>query len=61
MNSADAERAAGVAGRRLNPDVLERPFAQDAAVADAVERHAAGQAQVLHAGLRVDVPRACAA
>ena len=29
--------------------LLERPFAQDAAVADAVQRHAAGQAQVLHA------------
>ena len=44
-----AQRAAGVARGRLNPDVLERPLAQDAAVADAVERHAAGQAQVLHA------------
>ena len=42
-----AERAAGVAGGRLDPDVLERPLAQDAAVADAVQRHAAGQAQVL--------------
>ena len=41
-----AERAAGVAGRRLNPDLLERAFAQDPAVADAVERHAAGQDEV---------------
>ena len=40
-----AERAAGVAGGRLDPDVLERPLAQDAAVADAVERDAAGQAR----------------
>ena len=46
-----AERAAGIAGRRLDPDLLERAFAQDAAVADAVERHAAGQAQIAHAGL----------
>ena len=46
-----AERAAGVARRRLDPDVLERPFAQQPAVGDAVERDAAGQHQVLHAGL----------
>ena len=44
-----AERAAGVAGRRLDPDVLERAVAQHLAVGDAVERHAAGQAQILHA------------
>ena len=48
-----AERAAGIAGRRLNPDLLERAFAQDAAVADAVQRDAAGQAQVAHAGFAV--------
>ena len=48
-----AQRAAGVAGRRLHPHLLERPLAQDAAVADAVERDAAGQAQVAHPGLAV--------
>ena len=42
----DAERAAGVAGRGLNPEVLEGPFAQEPAVADAVERDAAGQAEL---------------
>ena len=44
-----AERAAGVAGRRLDPDALELAVAQDLAVGDAVERDAAGQAQVLDA------------
>src|SRR5205814_8134953 len=47
----DAERAAGVAGRRLNPDVVEDALAQDAAVADAVQRDAARQAQIAEAGL----------
>ena len=50
-----AQRAAGVARRRLNPEVLERPLAQQPAVGDAVERHAAGQDQVLQAGLAVQV------
>ena len=38
-----AERAAGVAGRGLNPDVVERALAQQSAIGDAVQRHAAGQ------------------
>ncbi len=46
-----ADGAPGVAGRRLNPHLLERSFPQDAAVADAVERNAAGQAQVAQTGL----------
>ena len=41
-----AERAAGIAGGRLNPDVLERPFAKQAPIRHAVERHAAGHDQV---------------
>ena len=53
----DAERAAGVARRRLDPESLERPLAQQPAVADAVERDAAGEAEVLHAGLAVHVAR----
>ncbi len=57
MNSAVPSAPAGIARGRLNPDILERPFAQDAAIADAIERHAAGQHQVLHAGARVDMPR----
>ena len=50
-----AERPAGVAGRRLDPDVVERPLAQQPAVGHAVERDAAGQDEVLHAGSRVNV------
>ena len=52
---ADARRtgppqgAAGIAGGRLDPDVLERPFAEQSAVGDAVQGHAAGQDQVLQA------------
>ena len=51
----DTERPAGVAGRRLNPQILERSLAEDAAVADTVERDAAGEAQVLHPRLLVYV------
>src|SRR5258707_7795487 len=39
----DAKRAACIAGRRLDPHFLERPFAEDPAVADAVQSDAAGQ------------------
>ena len=46
-----AERAAGIAGRRLNPDVVELAVAQHLAVGHAVERDAAGEAQILRAGL----------
>src|SRR5262245_34168588 len=41
------DSAAGVAGGRLDPDVLERTVAENLAVGDAIERDAAGQAQVL--------------
>ena len=47
-----AQRAAGIAGGGLDPDVVEAPVAQDLAVGDAVQRDAAGQAQVRHPGLR---------
>ena len=46
-----AERAAGVAGRGLHPDMLEGAVAQHLAVGDAIERDAAGEAEILHAGL----------
>ena len=46
-----ADRAAGIAGRRLHPDAVEQVLAQQLAVGDAVQRHAAGQADVLRAGL----------
>ena len=45
-----AQRTAGVAGGRLNPDILERPFPLNASVADAVERDAAGHAQLVEPG-----------
>ena len=41
-----AERGAGVAGRRLHPDLLERALGEEPGVGDAVERHTAGQGQV---------------
>ena len=41
-----AERAARIAGRRLDPDVLEGAVAQDLAVGDAIERDAAGEAEI---------------
>jgi hypothetical protein len=47
----DADGAARVAGRGLDPEPLERPFAQQAAVADAVERDAARETEVLLPGL----------
>ena len=46
-----AERAAGIARGRLDPDVLELAVAQHLAVGDAIERHAAGEAEILGAGL----------
>ncbi len=45
-----AQRAARVAGRRRNPDVLENFLAQQNPVGDAVQRHAAREAQVFCAG-----------
>ena len=51
-----AQRTAGVAGRRLNPDVVERPFAQQPAVGHAVERHATGQHEVLQLRFAMHVP-----
>ena len=47
------QRAARVARRRLNPDVVERSLPQDPSIGDAVQRDAARQAEVPHAGLRV--------
>ena len=42
----DPEGAAGIARRGLDPHPLERPFAEDASVADAVEGDAPGEAEV---------------
>ena len=41
-----AERAAGIARGRLHPDLLEFAVAQDFAIGDTIERHAAGQAEI---------------
>src|SRR5207249_11261110 len=52
---SNAQRSAGVTGRRLNPNIFERSFAHDAAVSDAVQRHAAGHAQPLHVRFLVNM------
>ena len=44
-----ADRAAGIAGRRLDPDASNSFLAQHLAVGDAVQRDAAGEAEVLGA------------
>ena len=38
---------ARITGGGLNPDIFEWPFAQQSAISDAIERHTAGQADVL--------------
>ena len=49
-----AEGTAVIARRRLHPHVLERAFAQQSPVGDAVQRHAAGHRDVLGAGLLLE-------
>ena len=41
-----AERATGVARGRLDPDFLEKSFTENPAVADTIERNAAGQTEI---------------
>ena len=43
----DSNRAARITRRRLDPNIFEETFTQDAAVRDAVERDTAGHAQTL--------------
>src|SRR5262249_39736647 len=50
-----AKRTTRIARGRLNPDLLEGSFSKDAAVADAVQRYAAGQHEVPHPRLPVNV------
>src|SRR5437764_9855271 len=52
-----AERATGVARGRLDPDFFERSFAKNPAVADAIKRDAAGQAEMRGTRKRVGVAR----
>ena len=47
-----ADRAPGVAGGRLDPEVLERALAQQPPVGDAVQRDTTGEAGVAGAGRR---------
>jgi hypothetical protein len=56
----DPQGAAGVARGRLDPDLLERPLAEDAAVADAVESDAAGEAEGSSRSAREDGGRCVA-
>ena len=46
----DAQRAAGVTGRGLDPELVERSLPQDATVAHAVEGDTASKAEVVAAG-----------
>src|SRR5437588_4251552 len=48
--SSRSQSAARIASRRLNPDVLERSFAQQSAIGDTIESHAPGPDQMFHAG-----------
>jgi hypothetical protein len=45
-----AERTAGITGGGLNPDFFKNLFAQNDSFRHAVERHAAGHAEILLAG-----------
>ena len=53
----NAQRSSRIACSRLDPDVVERPLAQNPPVADAIQGHAAGQAQFFQPGDPVRVPR----
>ena len=52
-----AERAARVAGRGRHEDPAEAAFAEHAPVGDAVERHPAAEAEIVEAGLALEVAR----
>ena len=52
----DSQRTSGVARGRLDPDLLEWPFTQDASVADAIERHTTREAEAIESGLLVRRP-----
>ena len=44
---SDADRSTSVARCGLDPNIFKGPFAQDAAVGDAVERHSARHTETL--------------
>ena len=43
-----------IAGGRLDPNIFKGALAQNAAIADAIERHPASHAQILEPGLLMD-------
>ncbi len=46
-----AERRARIPGRRLHPEPVDQSLGQDLAVRHRIQRHAAGHAEIAHAGL----------
>src|SRR5262245_10138164 len=50
QTQGDAQCTTRITGGWLNPNLIEHPISQDATVSDTVERDAAGEAQVAHAG-----------
>src|SRR5687767_1405812 len=52
-----AQGAAGVAGRRLHPDVFERTLAKEAAIGHAVECDSSGHDEIAAAGRLMRGPR----
>src|ERR1051326_6058694 len=51
------QRPTRVSSRRLDPDVLERHFAQHSSVRHTVQSHTTGQAEILHTRLSSHVLR----
>ena len=48
QGEGDAQRTTCISGGRLNPDLLERTFAEETAVADTIQGDAPRQAQPLN-------------
>ena len=51
------DRAAGIAGSRLDPNFLEAAVAQHLAVGDAIERDAAGEAEIVRMPVSAAIAR----
>src|SRR5258708_1079000 len=56
-SEGDTERSSGVACRRLYPNSFKRSLAQKPSMGKTVKRDTAGQTEVLHPGLPVNMPR----
>src|ERR1700679_303403 len=52
-----ADRATGVTGSRLNPDIFEAPVAPDLTVGDAVKRHATCETEIPASGFGCECTR----